>query len=71
MINFYIFKLGDQIFVPPTPHINSKKSSFAKTVRLPEEPKKAKYEVEKFLENHKLVNYIPMSSSIPLMLKTL
>ena len=49
-------KQGDKKFTPPTPHINAPQGSFAKTVLLPGDPKRAKYVAEKFLKNAELVN---------------
>ena len=49
-------KQGDQKLTPPTPHINAPAGSFAKTVLLPGDPKRAKYVAEKFLKNAELVN---------------
>lgn len=42
----------------PTPHINAPKDAFAKTVLMPGDPKRAKYIVEKYLQNAVLVNDI-------------
>lgn len=47
---------GDQKFEPPTPHISAPKGAFAKTVILPNDPKKSAYIAQKFLQDSKLVN---------------
>ena len=49
-------KQGDTKISVPTPHINAPEGSFAKTVLLPGDPKRAKYIAEKFLKNAELVN---------------
>ena len=54
--SFCIELPGDKKFEPPTPHINAPKGSFAKTVLLPGDPKRARYVAEKFLKDAKLVN---------------
>jgi purine-nucleoside phosphorylase len=41
-----------------TPHINAKKSDFAKTVLMPGDPKRAKFIAEIFLKDHKQVTDI-------------
>ena len=40
----------------PTPHIEAKKSDFAKTILMPGDPKRSKYIAEKYLTDAKLVN---------------
>lgn len=40
----------------PTPHINAKKSDFAKTILMPGDPKRSKYIAEKYLTDAVLVN---------------
>ena len=40
----------------PTPHINAKKTDFAKTILMPGDPLRSKYIAEKFLTDAKLVN---------------
>jgi purine-nucleoside phosphorylase len=47
---------GDIKITPPTPHINAPAGSFAKTVLLPGDPKRAKLIAEKFLTDAVLIN---------------
>ena len=42
----------------PTPHINAKKSDFAKTVLMPGDPLRAKFIADNYLEDAKLVNNV-------------
>lgn len=42
----------------PTPHINAKKSDFAKTILMPGDPLRSKYIAEKFLTDAVLVNNV-------------
>lgn len=42
----------------PTPHISAKKNDFAKTVLMPGDPLRAKYIVETYLEDYKLVTSV-------------
>ena len=55
IINF-IEKQGDIILTPPTPHIEAKSGSIAKSVLLPDDPKLAKYIAEKYLNNSELIS---------------
>ena len=63
LLDFILFVLfncfenkGDIKISVPTPHINAPEGSFAKTVLLPGDPKRAKYIAEKFLKNAELIN---------------
>jgi purine-nucleoside phosphorylase len=53
-----VFKKGEIFMSIPTPHLNAKPNSFAKTVLMPGDPLRAKFIADNFLETPKKINEV-------------